>query len=182
MATAHAVLTKSVSRSGLDDQENKALIHILRRAIPNRVVATANQTVAGTTLTASTGLAIDQGFYLNGGAALQANSKYHVKGTLYCLGVTSNGIKLDLGGGTATVTSGTQINYKILTASTVADSNVTSLTSTASVMTVVTKVEIDGYLVCNGSGTLVLRFAEQANSTGVVVYAGSWLEVSEALN
>ena len=62
MATAHAVLTKSVSRSGLDDQENKALIHILRRAIPNRVVATADQTVAGTTLTASTGLAIDRAF------------------------------------------------------------------------------------------------------------------------
>lgn len=181
MATAHKHLEQSIQRDGLDVTTNKALTYLFGKAIPNRITATADQTVAGTSLTLASGLNLNQGVYRLGGNPLIGGNKYHVKGVLFCLGVTSNGIKVDLNGGTCSATTGTQINYKILTATTVADSNVTSLSTAASATTVVTKVEIDGYIVCNGSGSLAVRFSESANSTGAVVYAGSYLEVQEVL-
>lgn len=181
MAGSHKALEKVIQRSGLGSDYVKSRLYEIRHSLPNRIVASADQTVVGTALATATGLTLNDDVYRYGGNPLIGGDKYLVKGVLLCLATTSNGIKLALDGGTATATTGTRINYKLLTASAVADSEVTTLAGTASATTVVIKVEIDGYIVCSSAGSIALRFAEQANSTGVTVYAGSFLEFTQVL-
>ena len=172
---SHLQIEKFVHQSGLQPLEKQALGFYTRAALPNRIIADTDQTVIGTVL-ANSGLSLVRNTHHRAGTALVGGNNYTVAGSLLCLATNTNGIKIDLGGGTATIGAGSTINYKLLTATTVAASNVTSLTTTASATTVIIKVDIEGYLKCTNSGSLILRFAEQANSTGVVVYAGSWLE------
>lgn len=179
MAVLFPELQKVITRSPLDKDEQKALIYILRAAIPNVVHATADQTVAGTTMTNSDYLTFTNGLYPNGGPACMGGKAYILKGVLLCTAVATNGIKIDFDNSTATF-SDANINYCFTVADqTGASNNTTAIATDGSTTTAAVRVEIDGWLECSSSGTLGLRFAEQANSTGVPVLEGSYLTLQE---
>lgn len=180
---SHKRLEQSIARSGVDNLVKKAQYHLFQKAVSNRVVATADQTVAGTVLANSTYLQIADGMYPNTSAltGLQGGKSYHVEAVLFVTAVGANGIKIDLDGGTATFTTGTNINYTGITASAIASANTTAVATDYAQTAAVLKVVISGHLVCSSSGSLILRFSENANSTGVPLLTGSWMEVREVL-
>lgn len=182
MSTGHLKLAQSIAQSGIDLLHKKANYHLFQKAISNRVTASADQTVAGTVLANSTYLQLDTGIYIGGPSAIQGGKSYELNAVLLVTAVGANGIKVDLDGGTATFTTGTNINYTGTTASAVASANVTAVSTDYGQTAAVVKLEIRGNIVCSGSGSLVLRFAENANSTGVVVLRGSYIEVREVLS
>lgn len=181
MATSLQFLSKFVGRGlfGLDARHQNNFRYVLQRgAAANTAYATADQTVVGTTLAASTYLTLANACGFNNDQAVVGGRKYQLQGRLFVTATASNGIKIDMNAGTATFS---KINgvYSGISATAIAASAVTALTSTLSSTATILEVQIDVALEASASGSLGLRFAESANSTGVIVLQGSWLSLTE---
>lgn len=181
MATTHEIIKNVVERgfSALDAKIALGLLKEVQIALPNVAYATADQNVAGTSLAASTYLAIANGVGFNGGYAVLGGRTYSIDCYIACSVGTSGGIKVALDGGTATATN-VQLTYEHLTASAIAVTDSAALATTAGAATTgVIAVRIRGSFVATGSGSLVLRFSEFASVTQATVKKGSWLALTE---
>lgn len=179
MATTHEILTKFITQNQvLPDSVNKLTRFMLQRSLPNTAYATADQTVVGTVLAASTYLQLVNGVGLNGGAAVLGGRKYRLEGQLFVTSTASNGLKFDVNAGTATFSkvNGSLIGYAA--GALVAASPTTIATAFSSASTIVS-ASISVALESSGAGSIGIRFAESANSTGVIILQGSWLSLTE---
>lgn len=180
MATSHQILTNVISQNGaVPESVNKMARYIVQRAVPNIAYATADQAVAGTTLTASTYLTIANSVGYNQNAACVGGRWYSVEGYLATSVGASGGIKISLGAGTATATD-VQLTVEDLVAGGLATYDLTALNgANGAATTGVLGVRITGSFKCTGSGSLALSFAEFAAVSSATVKKGSWLKLTE---
>ena len=103
---------------------------------------------------------------------LIAGRKYAFKLVLWTTNVTAaDGLRVDFDGGTATMTSFMQNGFVTDTASvrslpqtTALATDVTDTTTTGAAMSV-----FEGYMVVNGAGTFIPRFAKEADAAGATI-------------
>jgi len=174
MSNNHLELIQRLNRNLRIDQDVKrALAFHVKNGSPNIVVASADQTVAGTTLTASTYLLLNQDVY-NGGKALTGGDKYIFGGKLLLTSTASNGVKYDLSQGNATATA---INWtsKIISASAIACASATALNTSVSSTNTALIAEFEGYIDVSAGGSFGIKFSEASNSTGVTLLKGSYI-------
>lgn len=181
MATTHQIDAQVIERgfNALDPKIALGLTKLAQIALPNTAYAAADQTVVGTTLTASTYLNIANGVGFNGGFAAVGGRKYRLEGRLFTTSTASNGLKIDMNQGNATFSNVRGLYLGFASATVAASATVTALTTALSSTNTILEAQIDVALECSGSGSVGLRFAESANSTGVILLQGSWLSLTE---
>lgn len=181
MATTHEILRKTTERglNGLDAKIPYAQLYLIQRALPNTAYADADQTVIGTTFANSTYLNIASSVGFNGGSAAVGGRKYRLEGRLFTTSTASNGLKIDMNQGSAVFGNVRGLYMGFASASVAASATVTALTTALSSTNTILEAQIDLALECTGSGSVGLRFAESANSTGVILLQGSWLSLTE---
>lgn len=180
MATSLQILSNVIEQNkAADPAVQKLLRYVAMRSMPNTVYATADQTVVGTTLTNSTYLNIDKAVGFNGNTACVGGRKYRLEGRLFTTSTASNGLKIDMNQGTATFGNVRGLYLGFASATVAASATVTALTTALSSTNTILEAQIDVALECSNSGSIGLRFAESANSTGVILLQGSWLSLTE---
>ena len=115
------------------------------------------------------------------GFQVEAGRRYKFRYHLPCSANAAGGNKLDLNGGSATVTS-IEATAVVATATATADVKVrvtalnTSIPSTAAN----TRVEIEGTLLASNTGTVVIQHAQNAsNAAASTLFAGGTVEVED---
>lgn len=107
---------------------------------------------------------------------LETGAKYRVEGKLLCLGDTTGGIKAQL-----SATGQTTPTVVLTGMAALASSNVTQRALTGGVIFaaagVIYSVDVSGYYVADGNGTLTLQCAQHADSGTTVLYAGSYIKL-----
>lgn len=179
MATTHELITKLITQNSVVPEPVSRLTRfVFQKSVPNTAYCTADQTVVGTTLANSTYLQIANGVGLNGGAAVLGGRKYRLEGQLFVTSTASNGLKFDLNAGTATFS---KVNGSLvgMTAAALVTSSPTTIATAFSSASTIVSASISVALESSGSGSIGLRFAESANSTGVIILQGSWLSLTE---
>jgi len=180
MSTSHQALSALITRNGaVPEAVNKLAQFLVQRALPNTAYATADQTVIGTTLAASSYLVIANGVGYNGGKAVVGGRKYRLEGRLFTTSTASNGLKFDLGASTAAFGNIRGLYLGFASATVAASATVTATTTALSSANTILEAQIDVALEATDSGSIGLRFAESANSTGVILLRGSWLSLTE---
>jgi hypothetical protein len=178
--STHQALSALITRNkAVDESTNRLSQFLVQRSVPNTAYAEADQTVIGTTLAASTYLNIANGVGFNGGQAVVGGRKYRLEGRLFTTSTASNGLKFDANAGTATFGNVRGLYLGFASATVAASATVTALTTALSSTNTILEAQIDVSLEASGSGSIGLRFAESANSTGVILLRGSWLSLTE---
>jgi hypothetical protein len=183
MASTQSLLTQLISRNQkLQDDTAKAFRYLLQRGLPNTAGLTANATgPASTTLTVVPGLVVDGGVGFNSGAAIVGGRTYAFHAFLNCSGVGATGIVVDGNGGSITTTTfnGTGVgNAAAAQSTTQATTQANPLFSTAAA---VLSIVIDGTFTAASSGSFGLRIAAQNGTTAPVLFAGSYVTVTEII-
>ena len=180
MATSHQILSNVISQNkATDEPVNKAMRYLVQRGLPNTAYVTADQAVAGTTLTAATDLAITNSVGYNGGNACVGGRWYAIEAYLPCTVGTAGGIKVSLGAGTMVATD-VQINVEDITAAAIANYNLTAMNgANGAATTGVIQVRVTGSFKCTGSGSLALSFAEFAAVSAATLKKGGWMRLTE---
>lgn len=110
---------------------------------------------------------------------LQAGKTYIVRAMLFTTANASHGNKVDLGGGTATVTAFRGV-ASIFTASAVTKTRLTALTTSAGNNADNVMIQIEARVVVNAAGSLIVRHAQNTSgATDSIIYAGSFLTAQE---
>lgn len=144
---------------------------------PQTKTKLADQTVADTVT-----LANDDSLSVS----LAAGSTYVFRVVYYATTVATSGIKIDLGGGSATATS-VIVNARIIgnvTLAILAASVASSLSTTLGFTTIgdtAVRVEIEGTITVNAAGTFVPRFAQNAETIAgesVIARRGSYMTIA----
>jgi len=180
MATTHQILTNTITQNGaVPEPVNKLARYITQRSLPNVAYVTADQAVAGTTLTAATDLSIAASVGYNQNAACVGGRWYAVDAYLPCTVGASGGIKVSLGAGTLTATD-VQLTAEHLVAGGSAVYNMTALNgANGAATTGVIAVRVTGTFKCTDKGSLALSFAEFAAVSAATLKKGGYLRVTE---
>jgi len=114
-----------------------------------------------------------------------AGRAYRIEGMLQVSNSTAgDGVQLDFNGGSATATTffaaatavGTVVSGTLSSTTLAGVINFTSITGTD-------YIAINGYILVNAGGTLILRAAENTHTTGTLTLgAGSWITLSDTVN
>lgn len=107
---------------------------------------------------------------------LQSGKTYLVTAVLYTTANAAAGNKVDLGGGTLTVTSFRGLANVTTAAGTFTASRQTALTTGAASTADNFAIEVTGRLVVNAGGTLIVRHAQNVSgANNSTIYAGSYI-------
>lgn len=110
---------------------------------------------------------------------LRAGKTYIVRAVLFTTANASHGNKVDLGGGTATVTSFRGV-ASIFTASAVAKTRLTAITTSAGNNADNVMVQIEARIVVNAAGSLTVRHAQNTSgASNSTIFAGSFITAQE---
>jgi hypothetical protein len=163
--TLPAATDTLVGRATTDTLTNKTLTDVIN----TDTVVSASTNATTTTLGAVTGLAV----------ALTAGKTYAIHAYLPITASAAQGCKLSLD--TSDTLTATSISYdtKIWNSTTIRVNSVSGAlaTSVSSTTAAVTDATIDGVIVVNAAGTLVVKFAENAASGTATANANGYLQV-----
>lgn len=154
--------TNSAARAaGILDATNPLLSTVL--------VTDSTHAQTNTTLAAVTGLSV----------TLQAGKTYLVKAVLFTTAGAAGGNKVDLGGGTATVTSFRGL-AQVYGTGAPANTRLTAITTSAGATADNTLIVLTARIVVNAAGTLVVRHAQNASdASNSTIFAGSYITAQE---
>lgn len=183
MATSHEILKNTIERgfSALDAKIALGLLKQIQCSIPNVAVLSSAFTGGATSAAQSTvtGLTIANGVGFNGGFAVVGGRTYKFRLWAPTTVNGSAGLKLDMNGGTATVSSFAAVG-KGYTAAAIATLAVTAISSSVvNAATAYTSVEVEGEFVASGSGSFAPRATVNTDGTAPQILTGAYLELTE---
>lgn len=180
MSTTQEILSKVVTQNTAVQEDTRKLTrYLIQRGMPNTAYALADQTVAGTTLTASTYMSIVNAVGYNSNSACVGSRSYQIEAYLATSVGASGGIKVALDGGTVVATN-VQLTYEHLVVGGSATTDSAALATTAGAATTgVIAVRITGSFTVTGAGSIGLRFSEFAAIATATVKKGSWMRITE---
>lgn len=109
---------------------------------------------------------------------VEAGRRYAFRMFLPALSDATGGAKVDFAGGSATVTSIRGV-ARLTTASAVATVAQTALNTSLGGAAAHTMLEVEGELLASATGTVTVRYAQQAANATSTIYAGGRIEVED---